>query len=238
MSKYTTQVRFICEENAGLTESVGYNDVDTVIETALPKIFDFDFPIYDEAYRSTLEKKILLHYYTREIGYETVGRWKLALKTKLNEMMPYYNELYKSALLEMNPLYTHDMYRKKDNTTKNDDKTTNNQSHEYRVDDTPNNTTKRLYSDTPQGALTGVDEESYLSSAEKTINTGTNVTINSGETHGGTTNEGTRTDDYLEHVYGYGGYNPSKLLKDWRETFLNIDMMIINDLSKLFMGLW
>ena len=116
MSKYTTELRFVCETYAGLTESTGYNNIDTVVAQALPKLFDFDFPIFDEAYRTTLEKKIVLHYYTRELGYETVGRWKLALKTKLNELMPYYNELYQSSLLDLNPLYTHDMYRKKDNT--------------------------------------------------------------------------------------------------------------------------
>ena len=270
MSKYTTELRFVCETYAGLTESTGYNNIDTVVAQALPKLFDFDFPIFDEAYRTTLEKKIVLHYYTRELGYETVGRWKLALKTKLNELMPYYNELYQSSLLDLNPLYTHDMYRKKDNTqteakttSDNSTKTTNmtktgTTDHDITIDDTghnnPNETTYNLHSDTPQGGLTGLDDMTYMSDAEKTTRTGQSTTSNhhtdlmsgnTSETNSGTvgntktgSENGQRVDDYLEHVYGYGGYSPSKLLKEYRETFLNIDMMIINDLSKLFMGIW
>ena len=104
MSKYTTEVRFICEAEAGLSTSVGYNNVNQTIQQAIPKIFDFDFPMYDEDYRNVLETKILKHYYTQEIGLETYGLWKLALDTKLNEIMPYYNEMYKSTLLDFDPL--------------------------------------------------------------------------------------------------------------------------------------
>jgi len=109
MSKYTTELRFICETEAGKTESVGLSKVDEVISAALPHIFDFDFPIFDENYRTTLETKIIRHYYTREIGLETYGLWKLKLQTKLNEIMPYYNKLYQSELYTYNPLYDVDM---------------------------------------------------------------------------------------------------------------------------------
>ena len=109
MSKYTTELRFICETEAGKTESVGFSDVDEVISEALPHIFDFDFPIFDENYRVPLETKIIRHYYTREIGLETYGLWKLKLQTKLNEIMPYYNKLYESELYKYNPLYDVDM---------------------------------------------------------------------------------------------------------------------------------
>ena len=105
MSKYTTEVRFICESITGHEDSVGFDDVDSVISDALPLIFDFEFPIFDEAYRSVLETKILRHYYTREIGLETYGLWKLKLQTKLNEIMPYYNKLYETELFKYNPLY-------------------------------------------------------------------------------------------------------------------------------------
>lgn len=109
MSKYTTELRFICETEAGKTESVGLSKVDEVITAALPHIFDFDFPIFDENYRVPLETKIIKHYYTREIGMETYGLWKLRLQTKLNEIMPYYNKLYESELYTYNPLYDVDM---------------------------------------------------------------------------------------------------------------------------------
>lgn len=73
MSKYTTEVRFICENAAGLIESLGEGAIEDIITRAAPKVFNFDFPIFDESYRLTLEKQILRAYYTREIGEETVG---------------------------------------------------------------------------------------------------------------------------------------------------------------------
>ena len=82
MSKYTTEVRFICE-NAYNNENSGFTSIDTILNTVAPKIFNFDFPIFDEQYRIPLETKILRTYYTREICEETVGLWKLRLQNKL-----------------------------------------------------------------------------------------------------------------------------------------------------------
>ena len=109
MSKYTTELRFICETNAGLVESEGYNSINEILERCRENIFNFDFPIFDETYRPVLEKKILKHYYTREIATETVGLWKHYLDMRLNEIMPYYNKLYKAELLEFNPFYDVDL---------------------------------------------------------------------------------------------------------------------------------
>lgn len=109
MAHYTTEVRSICEHAAGLNHSESYSSVNAILKRALPKIFDFDFPIFDPSYRNVLETKILRHYYTREIAFETVGLWKLKLDTRLNEIMPYYNQLYKSTLYEYNPYYDVDL---------------------------------------------------------------------------------------------------------------------------------
>ncbi|MBO7731579.1 MAG: hypothetical protein J6S67_03480 [Methanobrevibacter sp.] len=112
MSKYTTEVRFICENAAGYDESKGFNDVNEIIVKAAPKIFNFDFPIFDESYRLPLETKILRHFYTREIGEETVGLWKLRMQDTLCNVMPYYNKLYESELITFNPLYDVDLTTK------------------------------------------------------------------------------------------------------------------------------
>ena len=108
MSKYTTEVRFICEEAAGLKESKGYNDVNEIVQTAYPKIFDSSLVFYNEETKARLLPKILIHYYQREIGFETVGLWKLKLNQKLREILPYYNQLYASEDLEYNPLHNVD----------------------------------------------------------------------------------------------------------------------------------
>ena len=109
MSHYTTEVRYICETTAGLTESEGFNSIDTILDKCTDDIFNFDYPIFDEAYRFPLNKKILRHFYTREIGEETVGLWKLRLQQTLNEIMPYYNKLYESELYDLNPFYNVDL---------------------------------------------------------------------------------------------------------------------------------
>lgn len=109
MSKYTTEVRYIVESLGGDNEAHGFEDVDKIIQAAIPKIFNFDFPIWDKDYRNVLCTKILRHFYTREIGCETYGLWKLRLETKLNEIMPYYNMLYKSGIEEFNPFINTDM---------------------------------------------------------------------------------------------------------------------------------
>lgn len=111
MSKYTTEVRFICENKAGLNESKGASDVDTILTNSWDKIFTTQCTFFDPAYRAVLCKKILKHYYLREISSETVGIWILWMNTKLEEIMPYYNQLYASALLEFDPFKDTDYQR-------------------------------------------------------------------------------------------------------------------------------
>lgn len=250
MSKYTTEVRFICETASGLTESKGYNDIDTILTSAISKIFDFNFPIFDETYRSVLEKKILKHYYTREIGEETIGLWKLRLDTKLNEIMPYYNKLYSSELLEFNPLYTTNLTRTstKDyesnrdmtNSSSMSSETTNNSE----ASGTSSNASTDLFSDTPQGSLVGVEESTYLTEARQTNDSASSTSNASNTANGSVSSSGTgnddltSTEDYLETVSGFSGGSASELLEKYRKTFLNIDMRVIEELEPLFMQLW
>lgn len=259
MSKYTTEVRFICETLAGFDTSQGYANVEAAIDGSWEKIFDFDFPIFDEEYRSVLCKKILRHYYTREIGLETVGLWKLKLSTKMQEIMPYYNKLYKTELLEFNPLYDAD-YRKEGNVvdagnnTRTDNGNRNvtdngNRSKETDIVKNENGTTWNVFSDTPQGALTNVANETYLTDARKitTNNHGEDNIIES-ETDNNQRVESTRntevgnfdtTKDYVEHVIGkFPGKSTTSMLVEFRDSLLNIDMMVISELNKLFMLVW
>lgn len=111
MSKYTTEVRYICENKAGLTESKGASNVDTIINDSWDKIFTTQCSFFDPAYKAVLCKKILKHYYLREIATETIGIWLLWMNTKLEEIMPYYNQLYNSALLEFDPFKDTDYQR-------------------------------------------------------------------------------------------------------------------------------
>lgn len=253
MSKYTTEVRFICENSAGLSESEGAYNVDSILDKCWNKVFNFDFPIFDENYRQVLCRKILKHYYTREIAHETVGRWKLALNAKLNEIMPYYNQLYKSELLEFNPFYDVDLTRSRNgsgtsNRTSNNTETNIGTSENSSSDSSTSNTdTLNRFSDTPQNSMDtqGIADSVPLTTVTKVNedNTTTNkstdtLTRNDTKTGNGTENIN-NTDKYIETVKGkQGTENYSSLLKKFRETFLNIDMMIIDDCSDCFFTLW
>ena len=299
MSKYTSEVRFICESLTGHEESSGYDGIDEIIEQAIPLIFSFDFPIFDENYREVLCTKILRHYYTREIGLETYGLWKLKLQTKLNEIMPYYNKLYESELLKFNPLYDVNMTTvnsgsktgESTNIGNNENKRTSNRQDKLSAVQTDedsrtntltgsnseesdsltagNNINRDMYSDTPQGALTGVESGNYLTNARKVTgetnasevgkrtgtsnstetSSGRNSSVNTKEESGSgsetntgftqTVDKSKNTEDYVMQVMGKtGGVSYAKLLKEFRDTFLNIDMEIIKDLGELFMLLW
>lgn len=255
MSKYTTEVRFICESKAGLSESAGCDNVDDIISKSWDKIFTSKAVFFDESYRPILCQKILKHYYLREIGSETVGIWKLWLNTKLEEIMPFYNQLYKSALIEFNPLYDVDLKRthnRKIDSSKQDTGTSQSvSSGEINASGassgTSNNTKKDLYSDTPQGAITGLENENYLTNARKVTDTGSTSNENSSTgtnkttVNDDTSNTGTANslEDYVENVSGkQGSESYSSMLLKFRETFLNIDMQVIEEFSDLFMGLW
>ena len=242
MSKYTTELRFICESKAGLSDSVGFNQIDDVISNSWNKIFD-NFPIFDESYRSVLCSKILKHYYTREISAETVGLWQLWLNTRMFEIMPYYNKLYESALIEFDPFKDTNYTRNHGGTFTGD--TVRNGRSEIDVDNsvTSNGTSnsKNLFSDTPQGAITNIENESYLTNATLIKDTDTNTTNTDGNstTQNTETTGITNTDNWIETIVGkQSTVSYSKLLQEFRDTFLNIDVMIINDLSDLFMNLW
>lgn len=253
MSKYTTEVRFICENSAGLSESEGADNVDSILDRCWNKVFNFDFPIFDENYRQILCRKILKHYYTREIAHETVGRWKLALNAKLNEIMPYYNQLYKSELLEFNPFYDVDLTRSREgngtsNKTSNNEETNNGTSENVSSGSATSNTdTLNRFSDTPQNSMDtqGIADSVPLTTVTKVNedNTTTNKstdTLKRIDIKTGNGNENIiNTDKYIETVKGkQGTENYSSLLKKFRETFLNIDMMIIEDCSDCFFTLW
>lgn len=234
MSRYTTQVRFICETYAGYTESQDFTKIDSIIATAYPKIFQ-NFPIFDESYRATLCTNILKRYYTQEIAFETVGLWKHYLNSELMLIMPYYNDLYNSQLLQFNVLEDADYYKEGTQDEQGTSKVAGNESNSTTTDN--DYTRYNLYSDTPQGALNGVESQNYLSEATKETNdettkvTGSRTSNESGNTTG--------NKEYQEHVHGkFPGKSYPQMIQEYRESLINIDEMIIERLAPFFMGVW
>lgn len=74
-----------------------------LVETGYKLALD-NYPIFSEDYRRYLNQKIIEHFYFREIGQETADRFNFFLRRKMNEIMPYYNKMYESTLIEFDPL--------------------------------------------------------------------------------------------------------------------------------------
>lgn len=261
MSAYTTELRYICEMKSGFSvKQLEEKTVNEIITASRPKIFDFSYPLFNENYKETLEFKILKHYYTREICCETYGLWKHFLDMTMNEIMPKYNKLYElESMMAGKYLNNIDVYHK--NIRTNDLVTltnaiqTNNLSRIVTdVNDTNENINKNdllkdLFSDTPQGTLSGVDSETYLTDYRKNINkrdenrkahyTNNSNTKDTGNVKNDTNQKNTGTVDDNGHEYGYRGSKQLyEILYDYTEKVINIDNRVIADLSDLFFKLW
>jgi hypothetical protein len=277
VSKYTTELRYLIENNF----DIGLKD----------------YPIFDENYREPLNRKIINHYYFREIGFETAELFKRYLNNTMNEIMPYYNQLFKSELLEFNPFYNVDktvtadknnnsvsdfvgnISGKNTQTADTENTQTNNGKQQTTTaatstgesvgNSTTTNKNKNVSSDTPQGFLSinSIENETYASAAEmgnaESINN-SKATSNNAEngitdqttadetkatgnsksnatTETDTANKTTSNDfeNYISHVIGKSeGETYSEMLMKFRETFLNIDMMIIDELKTCFMMIY
>lgn len=109
MSVYTTELQWII---VGLTDEMPTNTpLLQRIDTARQKIFDFNYPIWDENHKVELETKIIEHYLFREIGLDTYMKWKIKLRSKMMEIMPYYVDKYNSIYPYLSKLYVNEDYK-------------------------------------------------------------------------------------------------------------------------------
>lgn len=233
MSRYTIELRYLIEGNYDLGLK--------------------DYPIFDESYREQLNNKIIQHYYFREIGFETEALFKNRLNQKMNEIMPYYNQMYESSKLKIDPLSTIDLEevfsRKSKSTGEGTSSTsgTGNNTSNFNSTDTTDYGKISKFSDIAQAQTTPNEilNDKYLTSAtvddgqDKNTNTGTNTSQTESTTSGTSTDERNLDEDTtLTRKGNNGTASESELLNMYRETFLNIDMTIIDDLDELFLGIW
>lgn len=242
MGKYTLRLEEVCNYLYNNQESVlnntnfnntwggGFNtelpnpfenevDVDTIISAVRTKIFDFDYPLPndDEQTKTNLEIKIIKHYYMQEIGFETWGRFKLALNERMNLIMPYFNELYKSIKLQGdNPLTNLEITETRNIATSNTNEISNNGSSSA--------TSKEVFQDTPTSQLGNTD---YATNITNNEGTNTNESTSNGKANG--------TEDMNRVLTGLSGYSKQDMIQRYRENILNVDEAIINELYDLFM---
>lgn len=186
-----------------------------------------DYPIFDPEYRDKLNTKIIRHFWNREIGHETISQFTFAMRRKMWEIMPLYNQVYLSTQLEFDPLKTMNIH------TVRADTGSGTITADANSDGTAvtNSAARAVQSDTPQTQLSG--DEDYASGGTDTNSASTSS--NSGTQHNTSSNTNQLNADVT--VSGYQAI-PSDLLLKYRSTLLNVDMMVVGELNELFMGIW
>lgn len=198
------------------------------IKTLIDNNFDFqmtNYPIFDENYRETLNNNILHHYYENEIGFETAPLFRFYLNQKLNEIMPYYNELYKvqKKLINDNLLLN--------NVNLSEELKGRNTTQSSSVSQSSNKG-KNLFQDTPQGNISQQDINAQNVYA-------TNITLNDNSINDNSSANSSGTNEYIKTIIGNnGGKFNIDILNDIKNNLMNIDLMIINELNDLFMGIF
>lgn len=251
MSLYTTQVRSICES----IKPEAAKTVNDIISWAAERLFPvgnyqtspfanniIPWSFVDDPTAKSLCKKILGHYYTREIGWETAGLWVLHVNETLSEITPYYEQLVKATFNSIRGFSEADIdmlfgdtdlirtfagdYNDKANggsTNKNTIAADN-----YNLD-----------SDTPQNGLVSVKPAedaagmAYLSYARRALVDQSNDNT---ESHNETSDRKVNTTETIKGKAG--GKARIELMKDVANTLINIERRMINELSTEFMNVW
>jgi hypothetical protein len=227
------------------------------IEKGRTKLFDFDYPVFDPNYKKVFETHFIRKFYMREIGVETEGLFKFNLESWLVVNMPYFNKLFESELIQFDPLTNtklDETYKKTSDKNATQDSQTDgtNISHQD-VDSTgsliADNFDRQLESDNPDSRLTissndgeGVIE--YAKSIKENnennhSSTNSNTTTESSDTTsvtGNATSVINETEDYIQSRMGkVGDQTYSKMLNEYRQSFLRIENTIFNEMQELFM---
>lgn len=211
----------------------------TIIEEMEIDIFQVDnrqpYPIFDEAYRQHLNQQIVDAYWYREIAFETIEQFINRLNQRLRLIMPYYNQLYKSTLLEFDPLISVQMITETTGNT-HDTATDNTEASSTSNASTSNNAKSRsVSSDFPQTMLS--PDGDYATSAADTGSESTAST--DGSDSASTATERAATGESSGRSVTAGFQTPvSQLVLQYRQTLLNVDELLIGELGDLFFGLW
>ena len=205
--------------------------------------FDFgltSYPIFDEAYRSTLNNNILNYYLESEIGFETAELFKRILNDRMALIMPKYNQMYlaQQDLITNGLLNNVNLTESMDKDVSNTSAQTDNGHASQTGSSTANN--KNLYQDTPQGTISmqTLDAQNvYATNFTLDNNTNSSTVTDSSTSRRDFTNTG--AEDYVKRLIGNNGrkYNVD-VFNDLVSKLKNIDMLIINELEDLFMGVF
>lgn len=211
--------------NYGKTDN---EKIKNLAKYARTTIFDFDYPLSSNINRADFEIKILNHFITRRIGFETFTIFQIQLDTKLNEIMPMYNKMF-DALENWNIFNDGEMTER----TGEDNRLTNSQSDTSNLmENTSNTTADRRFSDTPQNNIQEVQAGEYITNYNYDQ---MQDSSNSKATSNNFTN--TKDDNLYYEIIKKTNTNKIEILKEMQENIQSIYTLIYKDLNDLFYGL-
>ena len=231
------------------------------IENCICYLFPKGFPFYTESEEMRLNfiQKFYDEYMFREIGFETVERFKRSILGKLNKIMPYYKQLYHTELesKNINFMLNKDLIetfeREISGTSEINSNSTTNTNGTSAANGTNNvnnsstsNSNSIMY-DTPNSRIDDITKyptqgeqgEINITSTSNTTSKSDATSLSNSSSTNNQTGENTQTEKTSLISKGNIGITSSaQLLKEWREVIINIDEMILNDLEDLFMLLF
>ena len=192
--------------------------------------------------KDKLARKIVDHYYMREIGFETIPLFKHYVQVTMNELMEKYLPLIYSSSIEYDPLvnvdYTETFERNKDTSSTG----TSSSTGESSSTSESNTSSLNVASDTPQGQIskTAILNGTYASETSANDGEASISDSTTSENSGEVNNESEENENYSKRVKGNSGVSATaqRMIKQYRENIIAIDSEIIKELNTLFMGLY
>lgn len=218
MAYYTATLKDIVEALIGADEPIGYNDLYEATKALVygnsakypnaEKMFSFlSEKDLNDTQQGKLARLFIYKYLTREICYETYGRWKTALLVEWAEKWDKWSRNFEVDELEKNidPTISYKSSRWGDNRNKTEssaDANGNSNSHSEN---------RNSFSDTPQGKIDNVESDTYLTQYTKVVNDDNSSSVD----HNESTSNG--EGDFREQSEGTT-MSYAKLLEEYRET--------------------
>ena len=192
--------------------------------------------------KDKLAKKIVDHYYMREIGFETIGLFIHYAKITMEELMEEYLPLIYSNAIQYDPLVNVDYTESFNRNTQSGNTGQTLSSSNSSSSSSSDGSALGINSDTPQGQITkaSILAGSYASSTSATENENS---VESETDTSNTTSMQSNTnglENYVKKVKGNSGVSATaqKMIEQYRNNIRAIDREIIDKLNILFMGLY
>lgn len=224
MSKYTTQIRFICEIYGRKVVESWFKDYN--LEDYLTPEEIGVIELRGTWNKDKLAEKIVDHYFMREIGFDTPALFKHYVKVTMQEIMESKLPLIYSASIKYDPMVNVDFTETYEQEHQDNDKSNGSS--------TNNGSSLSVNSDTPQGQISKSEILQGKFASQTGASEGTNTTTDESNTNRNGTLKSTRTQRGNSGALTTG----QGLIKQYRDIIISVDKDIINELNQLFIGIY